>query len=147
MTRTAAAALTGRLLSITTAQLSANFTSAANTTEQVIGNLLVPLPIVVGRRCTVEMTIQLYSTFGAGNTNVYGTIGAGAAGLGNYKAANVYASGATQQTTWDNEAVLTNQDLSVQQYVAMTVMNDASTLISFSANAFRTSLIAKVYNL
>lgn len=146
MTRTTAAALTGRLLAIIPVQLNANYNSTANTATQVVGNMLAPLPIIVGRRCTVELTMQLYSVFGPGNTQVYGRIGPASDGLANFPTANVYASGTTQQTVWSNDAVATNLDLSVQQYVSMTVQNDASSVIGFSANAFRTALIAKVYN-
>lgn len=126
------------------AQLSANFNSAANTTTQVVGNLLITLP-VIAKSCDVKITIQMYSTFGVGNTNVYGSIGTVATGLGNTTLANVYAGGAQQQNTWVNTAWIQGLNMGTQQYASMTVQNDAGTIISFSANAFRTSILVEIY--
>lgn len=126
------------------AQLSTNFNSAANTTTQVVGNLLITLPII-NRSCNVKITIQMYSTFGAGNTNVYGAVGTSSTGIGNTVAPNVY-SGATQSNAiYSTSGWINNLSLATQQYASMTVQNDASTVISFSANAFRTSLLVEIY--
>ncbi|GAC1499138.1 MAG: hypothetical protein NVS1B10_01590 [Candidatus Saccharimonadales bacterium] len=132
-----------KLISLLNANLSSNFSSTANTLEQVVGNCKITLPIIA-KVCTVKITIQFYSTFGAGNNNVSGTIGPTSTGLGGSIYSNVYAGGAQSNAIYSNVGIATI-DLSTQQYAAMTITNDASTVISFSANAFRTALIVEIY--
>lgn len=131
------------LASLTQTALSATFDSVANNTEQEVINLRTTLPVIPGTH-TLKITFKGYVTTGGGNNNIRTRIGTGTNAMANVEHDNSYIGGAKTIETF-TALVVANIDLTLQNYVGITVLNDNSTQISMSSAGNRTSVIVEIY--
>ena len=131
------------LLSIVQTNLASNYTSTANNTEQECANLRVTLPVIAGT-CTLKITFKGYVTSGSGNNDFYVRLGTSTSYLTNTQVDGLYVSGAKSVESLTGIKV-TTADLTVQNYISISVKNDASNSIALSSSGSRTCMVVEIY--
>lgn len=129
--------------------LLTNWTSTANSNEQVLGTGGTPLNIalpIIKNSCFIKVTINAYSSFAAGDSDFLARIGTNSNGLNTTTICSIYQNGASGNHSTYSQTGIIVDNLSTQKYISATIKNNSSNAVNFSSSASRTSLIVEIYD-
>ncbi len=132
---------------VTQTNLGASFNAASGTAEQEVTGLRVTLPIISGgSSCKLKIILKIFIGTVAGDNTIRVRVGTSTSYLTNTERDNLYVSGAKTLETFTGIVVVSSIDLTVQNYVVVSIQNGTNaTGLNISASNARSTIITEVF--